>query len=172
MRLGIAVLVLAAFTVSAQEDSPLVALAKRSNRKASKTPVITNATVSGSKGRVSFGGGENGQTTAALPAPTIAAATAAAPNAKAQPAKAAAASAKPAYPAATAQMPASSGPASSATFKPITSTATYVAPPSSARTMPATSAVPVAGAQNTVRTVQPTSSARNIDAQVAGNPPK
>ena len=56
-------LFLIASVVSA-EDSPLVALAKRANRKASKTPVITNETVARSRGRFSLPAGQETATAA------------------------------------------------------------------------------------------------------------
>ena len=100
-------LLLTTAMVSAAEDSPLVALAKRTNRKAGKTPVITNATLGASttgKGRVSMPEGE------ALPLPSVpasaapkAAAPAAAPAPRAA-AAAPAAPATPAYPSSTARI--------------------------------------------------------------------
>jgi hypothetical protein len=55
-RTALAILLLAG--IASAEDSPLVALAKRTNRKAPKSPVITNQTIGTHAGRVSFAGGQ------------------------------------------------------------------------------------------------------------------
>lgn len=154
MRKTIVVLVLAAGVVSAQ-DSPLVALAKRTNRKASKTPVITNDRVAKSNGRISLAGGEGQALPAAAPAPP------------AEPRQVAAV--VPATPAASAPAPAS-----------LTTTVRNIEPQSSARFIPAQSSArtidPIAVRpvvpQSTAPTVQPQSTARNIAPQSSTQPPK
>src|SRR5688572_27283292 len=88
LRTTLALLLVAGVVSVSAEDSPLVALAKRTNRKASKTPVITNDTIAATKGRISMGGGE-GTTTASNTKATSA------PAAKAPAAKAAASPAPP-----------------------------------------------------------------------------
>src|SRR3954468_6024269 len=57
--------------VASAQDSPLVALAKHSNRNASKRPVITNDTLVTLKGRISFTAGEtpSGPIPVYVPAP-------------------------------------------------------------------------------------------------------
>src|SRR3954447_11397262 len=57
--------------VASAQDSPLVALAKHSNRTASKRPVITNDTLATLKGRISFAAGEtpSGPVPVYVPAP-------------------------------------------------------------------------------------------------------
>ena len=144
------------------QDSPLVALAKRTNRKASKTPVITNETVARSKGRVSLPAGDTQAVAAALPAlPTPTAAPTAQEETPRQPARAATAAATAPYTA------------------PATTTVRNITPESTARTImpetartiePATTARQITP-QSTVPTVQPASTARNIQPQTS-NPPQ
>src|SRR3954454_21411078 len=64
--------------VASAQDSPLVALAKHSNRNASKRPVITNDTLATLKGRISFTAGEtpSGPVPTYVPAPPTPAAQA------------------------------------------------------------------------------------------------
>ena len=160
LRFTIALL-LAAGVVSAQ-DSPLVALAKRSNRKASKTPVITNQTVGQRSGRISTVDGAvpplTTGTTAAAPA------TAASPAPVTQPARPATPAAPAPAMASSMVAPADPKAASVRNIDPY-STARSVEPSSSARTV-----APVSGAQNinptsTVQTVQPTSTVRTVAPQ-------
>jgi len=128
------VLLLVAATVSA-EDSPLVALAKRTNRKASKTPVITNETVARSKGRLSMAGGETPRTQ-----PTLMPASTATPESSS--------AASPSY---------AQGTAAAATVSSYpSSTVRNVEPQSSARTV---------ASQSTARTVEPSSLAGRIEPQ-------
>jgi hypothetical protein len=131
-------LLLTTAMVSAAEDSPLVALAKRTNRKAAKTPVITNATLAGStigKGRVSMPAGE------ALPLPRVP--SAAAPQAAATPA------------AAPAPRAAAAAPVATTTPAYPSSTARIIEPQSSIRSI-----VPSAAAG-----MAPQSTARNVETQ-------
>src|SRR5436853_5077915 len=57
--------------IASAQDSPLVALAKHSNRSTSKRPVITNDTLATLKGRISFTAGEtpSGPVPTYVPAP-------------------------------------------------------------------------------------------------------
>jgi hypothetical protein len=161
LRMTLALL-LVTFTASAQ-DSALVALAKRTNRKPAQAPVITNDTVGGSKGRVSFGSSEQ-----AAPASGANAST---PRAKKTATPAATPSAKTPPPAATdaAKEPEKAdAPVKSTTVRSIEpqSTARTIAPPTSARTIEATSGARLIPAQaGTVRTTQPQSTARSIQPQ-------
>ncbi len=82
MRTIVFGMLLAATAMSA-EDSPLVALAKRVNRAKSKTMVITNETVTHSKGRFSQASGD--ATPAPLPTPAASSPAPAAPTPQAKP---------------------------------------------------------------------------------------
>ncbi|HEY0139850.1 MAG TPA: hypothetical protein VGF48_03080 [Thermoanaerobaculia bacterium] len=163
------VLLLAGTVLAA--DSPLVAAAKRSNRKASKTPVITNDTVGGSRGRVSTStpaevtASTNGQpanaqrasATGMTAAPAPAAPTkAAAPT---EPAPVVVVSANPSFPTTTVRNIEKS------------STAQTSATTSTARIIEATSGARVIEAQSTVQTTSPQSTARNIEPQQTSRPP-
>src|SRR5687767_10909702 len=66
LRITIVLLLVAG--VASAEDSPLVALAKRTNRKASKTPVITNQTVGRGRIAIPTGGAPPTPAAAATPA--------------------------------------------------------------------------------------------------------
>lgn len=147
-----ALLLVASFTAVAQ-DSPLVALAKRTNRKASKSKVITNETLvtASSRGRVSVA---TGDTSAPPPPPAevtpagqrsyVVSSTPAAPREIAP---------EPTYPAASVR---NIDPASSARS---------VAPASTARSVDASNGVRYIDPQSTSRTIQPGSSAQNIQPQ-------
>lgn len=131
------------------EDSPLVALAKRSHRAESKTPVITNDTLIKS-GRASFATGDPAN------APTL-------PPAQSAPAPAASAP-SPATPVAQPRFnyPAPGADAQQATsssvrnIDPTQSTVRYIEPQSTVRNID--TAV-------TVRNIDPQSTANNIDPQ-------
>ena len=146
-------LLLAATLVSA-EDSPLVALAKRATRAKSKTMVITNETVTHSKGRFSQASGDS---TTAAPAPAAAATPVPAPRSQQNPAVLTA-PLKTTLP----------GEVGSGAYGP--STARIIEPQSSARNIEPTGARPTAPAATTVQTIGPTvvapvtpqSTARNI----------
>lgn len=143
-----AVLLLATFAVSA-EDSPMVALAKRANRKASKTPVITNDTVAASRGRFSQPTGEAPVQPPTRPTTATAStiATTVTPPAPARPPEVAT------VPAPRPQQPvALPGQVGSGAFAP--STARNIEPQSTARN--------ITPAATTVSTIQPQSSARTI----------
>ena len=58
MRKTVLGILLVAAAVATAQDSPLVAAAKKTNRKNSKTPVITNATVGKGNGRIAYASGE------------------------------------------------------------------------------------------------------------------
>lgn len=133
-------------TVSAAaEDSPLVALAKRTNRQASKRPVITNETLAKSSNKVSFASGDS------LPAPAL-------PKAPSTP---------------TSQQTANSPVAQNAPKDLAgqagnypTSTARTIDPQSSARTIdPQSTAGTIQPTSDTVRQINPTSTAANIQPQ-------
>src|SRR3954470_17286907 len=137
-RTILAVLLLA--TVASAEDSPLVALAKRSNRSASKLPVITNESVASSKGRISFTAGET---------PSVQASAGHVPA----PASSTVAPTTPAPPAARAYTPTTASAATSADYN-LPSTARNIEPQSSAtKTEP----------QSTARTIEPSSAARSAE---------
>ena len=141
--------------VAQAEDSPLVALAKRTNRKASKTPVITNETVAKSGGRVSIASGPATPLPVLPPAPAVATA---APTA-----------------------PAKEAPSTTDVGPP--TTARNIDPASSARTIdPASGAGQIEPQSYTVRSIDPTtttvrsidpaSSAQNVAPQTStGRPP-
>jgi hypothetical protein len=155
MRKILVVLLVVAGSVSAQ-DSPLVALAKRTNRKASKTPVITNATVAASQGRMSMAAGEAAAAQSQTATPAAAATEAAAATPAAVPPAPAVQYVAPktitrAAPVVTSYMP---QPASTARNIEVQSTAVTIAPVSTVQNIePASSA----------RTVEPPSSARNVE---------
>ena len=147
LRITIALLLVAG--VASAEDSPLVALAKRTNRKASKTPVITNQNVG--RGRVAIPTGDAPPAVTPAPATTP---TAAAPAA-------------PALPAWLLESPRPAAPP----VPELSSTARSVAPQSSAQTTMATTSArnvaPTSGAvnyapQSTAGSVAPASTAQNV----------
>ena len=145
-----------AATMLSAEDSPLVALAKRANRAKSKSMVITNETVTHSKGRFSQASGDGATVTVAT-APSPAAAT---PTAGATPA----ASRPAAAPSQRITLP---GEVGSGAYG--ASTARIIEPQSSARNIEPTGAratAPVGTTQpmgpTVVAPVMPQSSARNI----------
>lgn len=161
MRTIVVGLLLATAVVSA-EDSPLVALAKRSNRTVSKTRVITNDTVGGgSRGRVSMSTGEAVPLprTGAAPAPAAAPAT---PQAPPTPQA-------PATPQAT--TPPAASPYGTSTVRNVEpqSSARVIAPASSGRTIAPASTSRTIDATNAGR-IDPQSTARNIQPQAV--PPK
>ncbi|HWW62138.1 MAG TPA: hypothetical protein VN181_12280 [Thermoanaerobaculia bacterium] len=130
--------------VASAEDSPLVALAKRTNRKGSKTPVITHETLANSVGRVSTAAETTTSSSAPFTVPPVVMPAAPAPPKR----ELTAASTEPA--------PETGYPAS---------TARNVEAQSSARTIDPSSGAGRIEAQSTVRTIQPESSAQNIPAQ-------
>lgn len=152
--------VLAAASVSAQ-DSPLVALAKRTNRAASKTPVITNETLARSRGRLSTPAGETATASNAQPAfvPSAAPSQPVAPRTPQAPVTEPAT--PPGYPAASTVR--NVEPQSSAQF---------VNPQSTARTIVPASGATHVNPQSTAQTVQPASTARNIPPQTTTTPPR
>ena len=138
-------------------DSPLVALSKRTNRKASKTPVITNHTLA-SRARLAIATTE---TTEAAPATETAAPTpppATTPSAPTG-AKVTVAGAGPGY--------------SSTTVRNIapSSSAQTVAPQSTGRALEPASGARTVAPQATAPTVQPQSTARTVD-PTAQQPPR
>jgi hypothetical protein len=151
-RTALALLLLAA--VASAEDSPLVALAKRSNRSASKTPVITNETLASSKGRISFTAG-NTQSGQATSAENPAAVT---PNVVPPVSSQAGRSATRVYPPATAA-------AAPTTEYVLPSTARNAEPQSSVRNVEPQSSVRNIEPQSTVRNAEPQSTARNVEPQ-------
>ena len=160
IRTALALTLVAAF--ASAEDSPLVALAKRTNRKVSKTPVITNETLAQSKGRFSASTAE--------PAPLPRAVTTASSIANAQPAaqpQTAAASSVPATPAPRPIQPAVAPAYGTSTVRNIdpATSARNIEPQSTARTI-TPSAPPTVTPQSSARNVQPSSTARNIQPQV------
>jgi len=171
LRTALALLLLA--TVASAEDSPLVALAKRSNRAASKTVVITNETVTASKGRISDPAGDTqpAQTTSAPATPRAAATPAPArtPTPQATPAAA------PAYPAkktgAVAASPEYALPTTARNIEP-QSTVRNVDPQSTARNVDPQSTVKNVDPQSTARTIEPQVTVRNIEPQTTNTPPQ
>ena len=156
-KLALAVLLLASVSVLA-DDSALVAMAKRTHRAASKTPVITNDTLAASKGRISVASG-----TASAPAPSSYtppstsapqhAGVAVAPNKLA-----------PTYDNFTVpQAVAGTAPQSSVRNTPVESTARSEAPSSSARTIQP---------ESTARNIDPESTVRNADKILPQQQPK
>ncbi|HUR79408.1 MAG TPA: hypothetical protein VM733_01485 [Thermoanaerobaculia bacterium] len=155
MRTLVIGMLLATAMVSA-EDSPLVALAKRSNRAKSKIPVITNQSVAHSKGRFSQSSGD------AVTPVTVAAPSPAAPTPVAAATPVAAKPAPAVNPRIT--MP---GEVGSGAYG--ASTARIIEPQSSARNIDPTgvrATAPTAATQpmgpTIVQPVTPQSSARNI----------
>lgn len=144
MRRTALLLIFAVAGVAAAQDSPYVALAKRTNRKA-KSPVITNETVANSKGRLSTPAGE---TTPAENAMRFSAPTSAK---TAKPAVKAQESTQPALPQTTAK---NLAPQSTAPVVKPQSTAPVVAPQSTA---------PVVKPQSTNRAAEPGSTAKNVN---------
>lgn len=144
LRTTLAFLLLAG--VASAQDSPLVALAKRTHRTASKTPVITNESLATLKGRVSFAAGQ----TQSAPAPAyVPASSAPGPQARTT-------SAAPAVPVDY------SLPSSARNIEPQVSARTTM-PESSAHTIE-----PTSGA----RTIEPQSTARTIEPQVVVRNPQ
>jgi len=155
-KLTLAILLLAGVSVLA-DDSDLVALAKRTHRATSKTPVITNDTLAASKGRISISSGPASapapapaampavSTTTSAPAPQHAAGVAVAPN-------------RVSAPIDNVSMPAEVAPTapqtSSVHYSPAEGTARSVTPESTARNIEPTS---------TARNIQPESTVRNAD---------
>jgi hypothetical protein len=156
--------------VASAEDSPLVALAKRANRKASKTPVITNDTVARSRGRFSLPAGQ--ETATAADVSSASAGSAASPAAPPPPAAMPAPVVTPKPAAAPTQgvTPGTLGTGAYAestarNIQPAQSTVRNIEPQSSARNVtPASSARSIPAP--TPPTVVPQSTARNIQPQV------
>lgn len=142
MRRMIPLLLLIAAVASA-EDSPLVALAKRTNRKASRTPVITNEMVARSNGRLSMPAGETINPANSLPplAPAAAAATT-------KPANAA---------------------SNTGTVEP-QSPIRFLSPQSTARNIDPSSGAVRITPQITAQTVQPESTAQTVQPQISTPP--
>lgn len=166
LRTTLALLLFAA--VASAQDSPLVALAKRSNRAASKTVVITNETLATSKGRVSTSESETqvAQTTSA-PAPATSPAPAAAPQAAAKPATRPASAASAVVP-----PPAEySLPSTARNIEP-QSTVRNVDPQSTVRNVDPQSTVKNIDPQSTARTIDPQTTARNVEPQTTNQPPQ
>ena len=155
LRLMLVVLLLTSFASAA--DSPLVALANRTNRKASKTRVITNETLAASKGRISVASGEAAGPSAGRRLPP---APAPPPRVAPQQAQTAAPSATttPAY-----------APTTARNIEP-SSSAQSITPQSTAGTIQPSSGARRIDPQNTSRTIQPASTARTIEPQ-ANRPP-
>lgn len=140
-NLTLAILLLASVSVLA-DDSDLVALAKRTHRATSKTPVITNDTLAASKGRISISSG-----TASPPAPAPAAMPAVSTTSAPAP--------KP-----VAQHAAGVAVAPNRVSAPIDN---VTLPAEVAPTAPQTSSVHYSPAEGTARSVTPESTARNIE---------
>ena len=156
---------LAAMAVSAAsaEDSPLVALAKRTNRKASKTPVITNEMVARSQGRLSMPAGETPSASNALPPLSPASTPRPATTRAAGPSKSQATVATTtATPTTTPTTATPNGPSSTARSYEIQSTARTVTPQSTVRTVEPYSGAGRIEAQSTAQTIQPASTAQYV----------
>lgn len=149
LRTTLALLLVAG--IASAEDSPLVAAAKRSNRQASKTPVITNSTLAKSRGRLSTAS----EQLPPLPSPTVAPGTKPAAPAPARDETRTTQTQQPATPASTARM-----------IEP-SSSARSTAPTSSARSVEPTSGVRNTDPSSTARTVQPQSTAKTVNPQAA-----
>lgn len=147
-----AVVVLGSAVVLTAADSPLVALAKRTNRSASKTPVITNATLAQHSGRISIATDvEN----ASKQAPKLPPATP-----RQEPARTAVSPAAAPRPTITMATPVNP----STTVRNIEpqSTAVTVTPQSTAGVIQGTSSVQSITPQSTAGTITPQSTARTI----------
>ena len=134
-RISVIFVSLLVASVAIGEDSPLVAAAKRTNRKASKTPVITNAKLSKSRAHLSTAA----ENLAPLPKPE-------------------AAPAPPVRPETTAA-PASTRPSA------IPTTARSVAPQSTAGTVAPTTGAQTVVPQSTGQTVAPQSTGQSLAPQ-------
>jgi hypothetical protein len=152
LRTIVALCLATAFVSASAEDSPMVALAKRTNRKASKAPVITNETLANSKGRMSMSSGETvpPPAIALTPSPTVQAATK--PAAQTIPAASFQPATRPADPNSTVR-----------NIEP-QSSARYITPQSTARTTQAPTA-PNITPQSSNTNITPASTARNITPQ-------
>ncbi|HEX2123617.1 MAG TPA: hypothetical protein VHL59_18450 [Thermoanaerobaculia bacterium] len=171
LRTALVVLLVAG--VASAEDSPLVALAKRTNRKASKTPVITNETVAASKGRLSMAAGD---TTASTGTQETSAAVVAGPVSPARLAPQAKADAQPQAPAPAAAAVVDpyrtpTNPASTVRNIEPQSSARNTDPQVTARTIDPSAAPVNANPQSTARTIAPESTARNIQPQQTTSKP-
>ena len=160
-KLTLAILLLASVSVFA-DDSDLVALARRTHRAASKTPVITNDTLAASKGRISISSG-SASTPTVTPAPAsyTPASTPAAPHASVAvaPNKLA-----PTYDNVTVpNAVATTAPQSSVRYTPAESTARSETPASTAHNIQPDS---------TARNIEPESTVRNADKIMPQQPPK
>jgi hypothetical protein len=141
MRKTVLGILLVAASVSFAQDSPLVAAAKKTNRKNPKTTVITNDTVGKGSGRVSYASG------APKPLPVVPATTSTAP-------------ATPAQKADNTPRPTNQPPATD----PVSgyqTTVRNIEPQSTIRTT--TPQATTARAPQTVPTTMPNSAGRNID---------
>lgn len=174
-------------TAVAAADSPLVALAKRTNRAGSKSPVITNETLAKTRGTFSTAGGESAaaeppkasaksaSTIARQPAVKVEGASAPAPDP---------AAAKTAPAAASAVLTPRSAPAMSSVGMSVypqttvrniepQSTARTVTPASTAGTINPTSTASTSTPATSAQNIQPQSTARTIEPQaVQPRPPE
>ncbi len=173
LRIALVVLLAAGVASASAQDSPLVALAKRTNRKASKTPVITNETVAASKGRLSTAAGD---TTASTSTQTAVVAGTVSPAPMAPQAKAKAeAQAQAQAQAATPEVPAyrtPTNPASTVRNIEPQSSARNTDPQITARTIDPSAAPVNANPQSTARTIAPESTARTIQPQQTTSKPQ
>ena len=163
LRAIIPLCLVAAF--ASAEDSPLVALAKRTNHKASKRPVITNETVAASRGWISIAFGE---TTASSMTPAVASSPS--PIPPPSPTVAAPANlASPTIPSAAATQT-SSYPSSTVRNIEPASSVTTVAPESTTRTTEPSSGAGRIDIQSTARTIEPDSTVHNSQPQTSKPP--
>ncbi len=171
LRIALVVMLVAGVASASAQDSPLVALAKRTNRKASKTPVITNETVAASKGRLSTAAGD---TTASTSTQTAVVAGTVSPAPMAPQAKAKAEAQAQAQ-AATPEVPAyrtPTNPASTVRNIEPQSSARNTDPQITARTIDPSAAPENANPQSTARTIAPESTARTIQPQQTTSKPQ
>jgi hypothetical protein len=148
IKTTLGLLLVATVASASAQDSPLVALAKRTNRKAPKTTVITNETVAAASGRLSMPAGDASK--AAAPATSSTARPEAQVNGASvqtvAPPPAAKAKAQPQ----TAEQPRRT-------------TVRNIQPESTARNLDPASSARNIQPESTVRNVQPESSARNVE---------
>jgi hypothetical protein len=152
LKTGLALLLVAG--VASAADSPLVALAKRTNRKAPKTAVITNDNLATGNGRVSTGSQPSGTAPTATPA---AQATQAAPATSPAPAPTGARIAGAPAPVET--------PTTSVRNVEAQSTARNVEPTVTSRSVDAPTTAKYVTPLATAKSNEPPSTVRNIDPQ-------
>jgi len=168
MRKAMLLIAFAGAAMASAEDSPLVALAKRTNRKAAKAPVITNETLARGKGRVSLPEGEPAPlpSIATTSASAVATAAATTPQPVQQPERPRVA------PPAAPVTPAQNAPASTVRNIEPQSSARFITPAASTvRTVQPSAAAPV-NPQSTAGRIDPQSTVRNIDPQQSNRPPQ